>query len=317
MRTLVVVVVLLAVAVLSRFFLYSGDPHVEVAPEELFAIGGFSVTNSLFTALLVDIILVVVALLATRNMQLVPRGVQNVMEMIVEALYNLFRNLSPKFINQVFPLAASIFLFVLVSNWLGLIPGGSSIGVCHAAGEEHSARLALVREGEYAGAIRFAPAAAEGDNPYTTCPSGYTLVPWLRPPSTDLNFTLALGLLSFVFFEYWGFRTLGIGYLKKFFNLNGVMSFVGIIEFISEIMKPISLALRLFGNIFAGEVLIAVLTFLVPLALPMPIYGFEIFVGFIQALVFALLTVAFLTIATTSHEGEHHGDEHGSAARAH
>lgn len=313
MRTLVIVVVLLAVAVISRQFLYSGNPHVEVAAEELFSIGGFHVTNALFTALIVDVILVALAFFATRNMQLVPRGLQNVMEAILEALYGVLRNISPKFIDKAWPLVATIFLFVLISNWLGLVPGGSSIGLCHAS-EEASARLAVVQEGPRAGSITLmSAAAAEGDVSYTTCGVGYTLIPWLRPPSTDLNFTLALGLLAFVFFEYWGFRTLGIGYLSKFFNLKGIMSFVGIIEFISEIIKPIALALRLFGNIFAGEVLIAVLTFMVPLVLPMPIYGFEIFVGFIQALVFSLLTMAFLSIATTSHEGEHHGEEHGKS----
>ncbi|HMQ33911.1 MAG TPA: F0F1 ATP synthase subunit A [Chloroflexaceae bacterium] len=308
LRIIVIVVVLLAVAVLSRLFLYSGDPHVEVAPEVLFSIGGFNVTNSLFTALLVDIILVTIAFLATRNMQLVPRGLQNVMEAILEALYGVLKNISPRYINVAWPLVATIFLFVLTSNWLGLIPSATSVGVCHHS-EEASARLAFVREGPQAGSLQLMPAAAAEGGAYTSCGEGYTLIPWLRPPSTDLNFTLALGLLSFVFFEYWGFRALGLGYLKKFFNLNGIMSFVGIIEFISEIIKPIALALRLFGNIFAGEVLIAVLTFMVPLILPMPIYAFELFVGFIQALVFALLTMAFLSIATTSHEGEHHGKD--------
>lgn len=312
-RAIVIVVVLLAVAIASRFFLYSGDPHVEVAAEELFSIGGFHVTNALFTALIVDILLVVLAFLATRNLQMVPRGLQNVLEIILEALYNLFKNISPKFINRAWPLVATIFLFVLASNWLGLLPGASSIGPCKA--KEHSAaRLALVEEGPKAGAIALIPAAAEKHNPYTTCPEGTTLIPWLRPPSTDLNFTFALGLVSFIFFQYWAFRTLGIGYLSKFFNLKGIMSFVGIIEFISELMKPIALALRLFGNIFAGEVLIAVLIFLVPLVLPMPIYAFEVFVGFIQALVFALLTMAFLSIATTSHDD--HGDDHAHGADA-
>ena len=314
-RTIVIVIVLLAVAVVSRFFLYSGDPHVEVAAEKLFSIGGFHVTNALFTALIVDVILVVLALLVTRNMQLVPRGVQNVVEIVLEALYNLLRNISPKFIDRSWPLVATIFLFVLISNWLGLMPGSSSIGVCHAS-EEVSARLAVVSEGPQTGSIQLLPAAAKV-NPYSSCPADTTLVPWLRPPSTDLNFTFALGLLSFVFFQYWGFRTLGIGYLSKFFNLKGIMSFVGIIEFISELIKPIALALRLFGNIFAGEVLIAVLTFMVPLMLPIPIYGFEVFVGFIQALVFALLTMAFLSIATSTHEGDHHGDDHGKGAKAH
>ncbi len=318
LRTIVIVVVLLAVAVASRSFLYSGDPHVEVAAEKLFSIGGFTVTNALLTALIVDVILVGLAFFATRNMQMVPRGLQNVLEAILEALYGVLKNISPKFINVAWPLVATIFLFVLTSNWLGLVPGGSSIGVCKAESEA-AARLALVQEGPKAGSIQLMPAAAEGHNPYISCAEGQKLVPWLRPPSTDLNFTLALGLLSFVFFEYWGFRTLGIGYLSKFFNLKGIMSFVGIIEFISEIIKPIALALRLFGNIFAGEVLIAVLTFMVPLVLPMPIYAFEIFVGFIQALVFALLTMAFLSIATTSHEheGEHLDEKHGASQQAH
>jgi F-type H+-transporting ATPase subunit a len=308
MRTIVIVVVALAVAVLSNRFLPSGPPHVEVAAEELWSIGGFHITNSLFTALIVDIIVVAIAFFASRNMQIVPRGLQNVMEMILEALYNLFKNIAPKFIDKAWPLVATIFLYVLISNYTGLLPTGG-FGMCKPA-EEHSARLAMVD-----GSIKFTPVAAE--NPYTTCGEGNKLVPFLRPPSTDLNFTLALGLLSFIFFEYWGFRTLGIGYLSKFFNLKGIMSFVGIIEFVSEIMKPIALALRLFGNIFAGEVLIAVLTFLVPLVIPMPIYGFELFVGFIQALVFALLTMAFLSISTTSHEheGGEYAEEHGQIGK--
>lgn len=315
MRALIIVVVLLVVAVISRTVLFSGDPHVEVAAEKLFSIGGFAVTNALLTALVVDVLLVGLAFFATRNMQMVPRGLQNFMEVVLEALYNLFKNISPRFINVAWPLVATIFLFVIFSNWLGLVPGASSIGPCIVKEEEHSASLAFVREGAGAGSMRVLAEGEHKDNPYDTCTNGATLIPWLRPPSTDLNFTLALGLLSFVFFQYWGFRTLGIGYLSKFFNLKGIMSFVGIIEFISEIMKPIALALRLFGNIFAGEVLIAVLIFLVPLVVPMPIYAFEVFVGFIQALVFSLLTMAFLSIATTSHEhegGEHHAEEHAA-----
>lgn len=308
-----IVVVLLAVAVVSRA-LYSGDPHVEVAAEPLGTIfPGFPLTNALLTALIVDVIVIGLAFFATRNMKLVPRGLQNVMEALIEALYNLFRNINPKFIDRAFPLVATIFLYVLLSNWIGLIPGGSSIGLCKEAEAHSEARVALVRDSE-TGAITMG--AAE-DSPYDSCASGYKLVPWLRPPSTDLNFTLALGMLAFVFFEFWGFRTLGPGYLKKFFNLNGIMSFVGIIEFISELVKPIALALRLFGNIFAGEVLIAVLIFLVPLVVPMPIYAFEVFVGFIQALVFALLTMAFLSIAVTSHEEEHHGADEGHGSKSH
>lgn len=290
MRILLSIVVMIVVAVISRPLMYSGDPHVEVAAEALFSITpGFPFTNSLLMMLVVDVFLIGLALLVTRKMQDVPRGLQNVMEAILEALYNIFRNISPKFVDRAFPLVATIFLYVLISNWSGLIPGATSIGGCVE---------------KYPGY----------DNPSTTCAPGYALIPFGRPPSTDLNFTLALGLISFVFFQYWGFKTLGLSYLSKFFNLNGIMSFVGIIEFISEIMKPIALALRLFGNIFAGEVLIAIIIFLVPLIVPMPIYVFEIFIGFIQAVVFALLTMAFLSIATTSHD---HDDEHHGEAKGH
>lgn len=316
MRTILIIVGALAIAVGSTYVLPSGPPHVEVAAETLFMIGGFPFTNSIMMMLIVDVILIVLALATTRNMQLVPRGVQNVMEIVIEALYALFRSFSPRFIDVAFPLVATIFLFVLISNWSGLLPIATPFGVCHAT-EEHSARLAAVESGPLAGAIRLLAPTAAAENPRTTCPPGTSLVPWIRPPSTDLNFTLALGLLSFVFFEFWAFRTLGLGYLKKFFNLNGINTFVGLIELFSELLKPLALALRLFGNIFAGEVLIAVLTFLVPLALPMPIYAFELFVGFIQALIFALLTMAFLKVATTSHDAEHHAEGSSEHARAH
>ncbi|RRR66492.1 MAG: ATP synthase F0 subunit A [Candidatus Viridilinea halotolerans] len=313
MQALVVVVVMLAVAAASKMFLHSGDPHVEVAAEALFYIApGFPFTNSLLTMLVVDVVLIGLAFFATRNIQQVPRGLQNIMEMVLEALYNLFRNISPKFIDRAFPLVATIFLYVLISNWSGLVPGATSIGGC-VPKEQASAKIAMVQEGANAGSIQYM-AAAEYDNPYTSCAPGYALIPFGRPPSTDLNFTFALGIISFLFFQFWGFKTLGIGYLSKFFNLQGIMSFVGIIEFISEIMKPIALALRLFGNVFAGEVLIAIIIFLVPLVVPMPIYGFEIFIGFIQAIVFALLTMAFLSIATTSHD---HDDEHHGEAKGH
>jgi F-type H+-transporting ATPase subunit a len=315
MRTIVIVVVALAVAVASRFIFPTSQPVVHVAPERMFDIApGFAFTNSMLTMLLVDVIVIGIAFFATRNMQLVPRGLQNVMEVILEALYNLFKNISPKFINVAWPLVATIFLWVLVSNWIGLIPGGSYTGVC-VSGEREAARVAMVSEGPNAGSIAMI-SGAEGESDDAKkygCPTGTHFVQFIRSPSTDLNFSLGLGLMSFVFFTYWAFRTLGIGYLKKFFNLDGIMSFVGIIEFISELVKPIALGLRLFGNIFAGKVLVTVMAFLVPLVLPMPIYAFELFIGFIQALVFALLTMAFLSIATTSHEGEHHGEEHGKS----
>lgn len=306
-RNILIIVGALIISIASRFFLYTGPPHVEVAAEVIFdGIPGFPITNSFVVSIIIDIFVIALAVAATRNLQMVPRGLQNVMEFILEALYNLFRNINAKYVATAFPLVATIFLFVLFGNWFGLLPGVGSIGVCH---EKHKGEHAVVDE-RLALAAPAAPlssvAAAEGEEIHDTCAAqGKKLVPLFRAPAADLNFTFAIAVISFVFIEYWGFRALGPGYLKKFFNTNGIMSFVGIIEFISELVKPFALAFRLFGNIFAGEVLLVVMAFLVPLLLPLPFYGFEVFVGFIQALIFALLTYAFLNIAVTGHDEEH------------
>ncbi|WP_298816438.1 F0F1 ATP synthase subunit A [Chloroflexus sp.] len=303
-RNILIIVGALIISIASRFFLYTGPPHVEVAAEVIFdGIPGFPITNSFVVTIIIDIFVIALAVAATRNLQMVPRGLQNVMEFILESLYNLFRNINAKYVATAFPLVATIFLFVLFGNWFGLLPGVGSIGVCHEKHkEEHSAMI----EERLALAGPASVLAAESEEAYDTCAAqGKKLVPLFRAPAADLNFTFAIAVISFVFIEYWGFRALGPGYLKKFFNTNGIMSFVGIIEFISEIVKPFALAFRLFGNIFAGEVLLVVMAFLVPLLLPLPFYGFEVFVGFIQALIFALLTYAFLNIAVTGHDEEH------------
>ncbi|ACL23909.1 F0F1 ATP synthase subunit A [Chloroflexus aggregans] len=301
-RTILIIVGALVISIVSRFFLYTGPPHVEVAAEVIFdGIPGFPITNSFIVTIIVDILLIAIAFAATRNLQMVPRGLQNVMEFALDALYNLFRNINAKYVATAFPLVTTIFLFVLLGNWFGLLPGVGSIGVCHEKKDMHGVvdqRLALTGPASVL--------AAESEEVHDTCAAqGKKLVPLFRAPAADLNFTFAIAAISFVFIEYWGFRALGPGYLKKFFNLNGIMSFVGIIEFISELVKPFALAFRLFGNIFAGEVLLVVMAFLLPLLLPLPFYGFEVFVGFIQAVIFALLTYAFLNIAVTGHDEEH------------
>ena len=152
------------------------------------------------------------------------------------------------------------------------------------------------------------------------------VIPFFRGAFSDVNNTLAMGIVAFIFIEFWGLQALGIGYLSKFFNLKGIMSFVGILELLSEFIRVISFTFRLFGNIFAGEVLILMLTFLMPFLLVDVIYGLELFVGFIQAAVFALLTLVFAAMAVESHDEEHHdghdgeatGDaHHAGAAQAH
>jgi F-type H+-transporting ATPase subunit a len=137
----------------------------------------------------------------------------------------------------------------------------------------------------------------------TETEEGPELVPLFRAATADLNTTLALAIFSIVLTQIFGFQHLKLGYLKKFFNFsNPLMTFVGILELVSEFAKIVSFAFRLFGNVFAGEVLLAVMAFLVPVVVPMPFYGLELFVGFIQALVFAMLSLVFFNMATQSHD---------------
>jgi F-type H+-transporting ATPase subunit a len=264
-----------------------------------------TVTNSLVTTWLVMAILIILALAAMRKRALVPSGLQNMMEALVEALWNLGEDVAGrKRVSKFFPIVATIFFFVLVSNWLGLVPGVGPIGI-----KEH----------------------LEGHE---------VLIPILRSPSTDLMTTAALALISVILTQIFGVQALGFfGYFSKFINVKGIwnvigalagfrpraakgpgigmMIFMSIVEFImgllelvAEIAKILSFSFRLFGNIFAGEVLLAVIAFLVPYMLPLPFLGLEVFVGFIQAFVFAVLTLVFMTIATTVHGGGEHEASH-------
>ena len=143
------------------------------------------------------------------------------------------------------------------------------------------------------------------------------IAPFFRSPASDVNTTLALGICSFFIVEFWGFQALGLGYLKKFFNFSSPINvFVGLLELLSEFIRIISFAFRLFGNIFAGEVLVLMLTFLMPFLFVDIVYGLELFVGFIQAAVFALLTLVFAVMAVESHGEEEHHEAHGGGAAA-
>ncbi|HEY1014429.1 MAG TPA: F0F1 ATP synthase subunit A [Herpetosiphonaceae bacterium] len=297
-----------------------GSPHVSVSAEAIiehpFGLP-FNITNSLLTTWVVMLILIILSAVATSKLRsgnaqalVEPRGSQNLMELVVEQLYNVMEGVSPKFVGRFFVLVATIFFLVLPSNWSGLIPGVGSIGICHtpAEGGEHGA-LSAPTIASASPVWSAAPTYAAAD----ACAAGEVLHPFFRAPSADLNLTLALALISFLVTEFWGFRTLGIGYLGKFFNFkNGPIQFlVGLIELISEFARIISFTFRLFGNIFAGEVVLLVMAFLFPVILPLPFYGLELFVGFIQAFVFAMLTMAFIDMAAESH-GDHgdHGHAH-------
>jgi len=299
------------------------QPEIAVAPEKLIeepiienflGFGPLYLVNTLPT-LFVTIFFVIIPLAwATRNSlkksaetDLVPRGVGNLMEAILEVLYNLTEgSAGAKWARAIFPWFATILIYVLLANLLKLIPGFESIGVLHPAhGEGHTiAQLG----GSWANLL-----------PAKTEEGGYILAPFFRGISVDLNFTASLALIAVVMIQVIGFRAQGAGYLSKFFNTRrmfkvpffGAMDFlVGLLELISELSKILSFAFRLFGNMFAGIVLVAIVAGLLGKfsILPAMIMMFELFVGVIQAFVFGMLTMVFMAQATQGH-GEEHAEE--------
>jgi len=312
-RNLLILLAAIALFVVSRLVgLQVVLPEVSLAAEPIFHIGSFAVTNSLLTSWLVMIVLVVVSFLATRRMpknlesasneELVPRsGLQNALEMIIEGFYGMARNIGGSWAPKFFPIIMTMFLFVILANFSGLLPFVGSAGLLEHPHGEEPGHLAV-------GIFLTGVEAKAGEE-------GYVLIPFFRAPSTDLNFPLALALVTVVLSQYFGLRALKFGYVQKFINFSGFKKGVlmgvaqliaGLLEIISEFAKIISLTFRLFGNILAGEVLLAVLAFLVPYLISVPFYGLEVFVGFVQALVFFMLSLVFFSLAVTGHGEEAH-----------
>lgn len=226
-------------------------------------------TNALVTGLLGSLVIVGVFVLITRNIKKNPSRRQNFAEWIVESILSLAEGITGDRQKALYflPLGMTFFIFILVNNWLGLLPGVGSIG--------------------------FHETLASGETSF---------IPLFRAANADLNTTLALALISVAAIQYFGIAHLGIKYFKKFFNFQSPIHFgVGILEIISEFAKIISFSFRLFGNVFAGEVLLAVITGLVPFIAPLPFYGLELFVGLVQALVFTILSLVFFQVATQHH----------------
>jgi len=253
--------------------------HISLVAEKLGALWGFPVTNSLLTAWVTMLVLVLLSVIGTRRLSLVPSNAQSVAEFVVGGLYDFFGQISgPRYIRRFFPLLASLFLFIVAANWVGLLPGVGTIGFHH---EKETAQHAAV------------PAAEP------------VFTPLLRAATADLNMTVGLAIVAVIAIQFFGFAILGRRYSSKFLNFSSpIMFFLGILELISEFSRIISFAFRLFGNIFAGEVLLAVMAFLMPFVVPLPFLFMELFVGFIQALVFSMLTAVFLNVAVL------HGEEH-------
>lgn len=328
----------IALKILVPFSAAAVRASVAIAPEILFFIGGkggFPISPTLITLLIVFVILVVFAFLSTRNMKLVPGGLQNVMEVMMEQLVNLFTGIAGPMWPKFFTIAASIFFLVLVSNFVGLIPGAGSIGVIRV-GEETRTQVVngqVCFEDEETHTCEPSGIFAVADAPAFLTPISLehlsmeargekydeegALVPFLRAPSSDINMALALALVSVIMTQVYGMQKQGLRYWTRFFSFGRLLKgdiamgildvFVGLVEFISELGKIISFTFRLFGNIFAGEIILLIMAFLF-LMLPFPFYFFEFFVAFIQAFVFAVLTMAFMRIATAEHGGENHSE---------
>lgn len=235
---------------------------IHLTPDVLGTFFGIPITNTLITTLTVSALLIIAAFFIGRNLKRVPSKWQVAVEGIIEYPYSFVRETleyNEKLIKWVFPLVLTIFLFVLTANWFGLLPLIGSVGI----------------------------------------DDGHHFTSLFYPANTDLNVTLALAIVAFFAIEIAGIITLGaLRYGSKFVNFKSPLSFaVGIIELFSELARLVSFSFRLFGNIFAGKVLILVVMFFVPYFLPVPLLAFELFVGFIQAAIFALLTLFFVKIA--------------------
>jgi len=233
-----------------------------LAAEKIAHIGSFNLTNSLLLSWIASAFLIIGAFLGSRKIQMIPSGIQNFFESIIELLFNLVNSVleDENATRRYFPLLSTIFIFVMTNNWLGLLPGVGPIGIY-----EH-------KHGET------------------------ILVPLFRGANADLNTTLALAIVAVIAVQVFGVAAIGaVKYAKKFINFNGPINFfVGALELISEFSKMVSFSFRLFGNIFAGEVLLMVVGHLAPYAAPLPFFILELFVGMIQALVFMMLTLVFI-----------------------
>ncbi len=266
-------------------------------------IGDFYLTNTLVALFIADILIIILAYSFYRGVKkgnLVLKGIPGALEALLEALYNMTEGTAgKKWAKTIFPWFATITILVLVANWMELIPGVDSIGMLEKA--EGVAGYAV---GTVAGIPTLLKEAGE-----------YNLVPFVRVVSTDLNFTVALALIAVIAVQVVGIRAQGMGYFTKFWNVKtffskpifGVIDWgVGLLELVSEFSKVLSFSFRLFGNIFAGSVLLFVMGSLLGAIAIMPsmFYMLEFFVGAIQAIVFGLLTMTFMAQATQGH-GEH------------
>jgi F-type H+-transporting ATPase subunit a len=311
------VLLFFVLSIVAASFLPPIAPHIQVAPENITQVpvislpvlGDMYLTNTLVASFLVMLILIVMAFFIRRAIasgEMVPRGFSGAIEAAIEALYNLAEGTAGRWARTIFPWFATIIFVVLLANWMELIPGVDSFGsLIEAHGEEGYPALHL---GPFAAIVPEGTAGASGH---------YEVIPWIRVASTDLNFTGALALIAVIATQVIGVQAQGGRYFTKFVNFTtmfkkpflGAIDFaVGILETISELSRILSFAFRLFGNIFAGMVLLILVGTILPAGakwLQSAVLVFEFFIGAIQAFVFGMLTLVFMTMATQGHGGEH------------
>jgi len=275
-----------------------GHHGLPTAPVTVFHLGPIPVTNSMVVTVLVTVLMVAFAQAVSRNVKPVPGGLQNFAEWAVEGMYNFLGEiLGSHLIKKTFWFFGSIFFFILVTNWLGLIPGVGTVGWGY---EDASGHFHLTE-------------------------------PWLRGGNADLNMTTAMALLFFFLWTVWALQEQGVvGFLKHIFAPKGktegfmalfmivIFLFVGVLETLSILFRPVSLSFRLYGNIFAGENMLEAMMNIVPWLswlIPLPFYFLELLVGLVQALVFTLLTAVFTLLICEHEHEEGHGHGHEEAVK--
>ena len=341
---LLIAVGVIVLMVVGFLYVKGPSPVIIVRPEAIFSVAGLEVTNTMFTSWVVVAILCLIAVIAGRGISLVPSGFSGVVEAIVAGFYGIVVGVSgEEKARRFFWVIATIFFYVLASNYFGLLPINNVIGKPEIG---HGEKQVVFRETTIAGMkIAYIPINPPPGCEGAACPSAHgveakpaegkaagahapaagesygLLAPYFRSVNTDVNAPLAIAIFSFIFVEFWGFSALGPGYLKKFFNFGGLLRlqpmaiidvFVGLLELVSELSRMVSFTFRLFGNVFAGEVLLTMMSFLVPFVLVDVFFGLELFVGLVQAFVFAMLTLVFANTAVTAHGGDDHGEAHGA-----
>lgn len=242
------------------------------APEILVHLGPLPITNTLLNTLLIDAVLLGGAFAITKKISLIPSKLQNAAEAVIVPMYELVESIADKKRAVIiFPYFMTFFLFILIANWSGLLPGVGSIGFLEQVPGH-----------------------------------GQEMVPLIRGGTSDLNMTLGLALISVLATHMLSIKMTGFrDYISRFLSLNPIILFVGLLEIISEFTKIVSLSFRLFGNVFAGEVVLHTVSNLFAFIFPLPFMLLEIIVGVVQALVFAMLTFVFMAIFTKPHHPAH------------